>query len=41
MKMKKNNLWMLAAILTCGLMLTACSNDDVPSMPKDEVEEQL
>lgn len=29
--MKKHFLWMLAAILTCGLtatMLTACNNDD-------------
>jgi hypothetical protein len=29
--MKKNILWMLAAILTCGLMVTAlsaCSSDD-------------
>lgn len=26
--MKKNFSWMLAAILTCGLMLTACSKDD-------------
>ncbi len=26
--MKKNILWMLASILTCSLMLTACSNHD-------------
>ena len=26
--MKKNILWMLASILTCGLLLTACSNHD-------------
>ena len=32
---------MLAAILTCGLTLTSCSNDDSPISPKDEVEEQL
>lgn len=30
--MKKNLLWMMAAILTCGLMLTACSkSDDAPA----------
>ena len=28
--MKKNLLWMLAAILTCGLMTTSCSSDDNP-----------
>lgn len=28
--MKKNLLWMLAAILTCGLMMTSCSSDDNP-----------
>ena len=39
--MKKNILWMLAAILTCGLTLTSCSNYDEPSLPKDEVEAQL
>ena len=39
--MVKKNLWMLAAFLACGLMVTACSNDDDPSTPKDEVEEQL
>ena len=41
-KMKKHILWMLAVILTCGLVLTACSNDDdsvVP--PADRVEELL
>jgi muramoyltetrapeptide carboxypeptidase len=27
-KMKKSFLWMLTAILTCGLMLTSCSKDD-------------
>jgi len=32
---------MLAAFLACGLMVTACSNDDEPSTPKDEVEELL
>ena len=39
--MKKNILWMIAAILICGLMVTACSNDDNPISPKDKVEEQL
>lgn len=28
--MKKNLLWMLAAILVCGLNLTACTNNDNP-----------
>ena len=28
--MKKKNLWMLAAILLCGLLTTACSDDDDP-----------
>ena len=32
---------MLAAILTCGLMVTSCSNYDEPSLPRDAVEEQL
>ena len=35
------SLWMLAAILTCGLMVTSCSNYDEPSLPRDAVEEQL
>ena len=39
--MKKNLLTMIAAILICGLMVTACSNDDNPISPKDKVEEQL
>ena len=40
--MKQNKLWMLAAILTCGLVLTACSNSDDPiTPPTDEVEAQL
>ena len=39
--MKKNLLTMLAAIFICGLMVTACSNDDNPISPKDKVEEQL
>ena len=40
-QMKRNNRWMLAAILTCGLMVTSCSNNDEPSLPRDAVEEQL
>ena len=39
--MRKNILWMIAAILICGLMVTACSNDDNPISPKDKVEELL
>ena len=40
--MKKNLLWMLAAILICGTgLFTSCSNYDEPSIPIDEVEEQL
>ena len=40
--MKKNLLWVLAAILTCGLVITSCSNDDDSAQPStDEVEEQL
>ncbi len=34
-------LWMLAAILTCGFVLTSCSNNDSPIVPVDEVEVQL
>lgn len=26
--MKKNLLWMLAAILTCGAMFTSCASED-------------
>ena len=40
-QMKRNNTWMLAAILTCGLMVTSCSNNDEPILPRDAVEEQL
>ena len=32
---------MLTAILTCGLTITSCSNNDTPSSPTDEVEAQL
>ena len=40
--MKLVKLWMLAAILTCGLVLTSCSKDDEPVVsPTDEVEAQL
>ena len=40
--MKHVKLWMLTAILTCGLVLTSCSNDDEPVVPPtDEVEAQL
>ena len=31
--MKKNLLWMAAAIVSCGLAFTACAVDDVPSSP--------
>ena len=35
-------LWMLTAILTCGLVITSCSNDDDSVPPiTDEVEAQL
>ena len=39
--LKKNKMWMLAVILFCGLMVSSCSNNDEPSFPVDEVEEQL
>ena len=40
--MKITKLWMLAAILTCGIVLTACSNNDDPVVPPtDNVEAQL
>ena len=39
---KITKLWMLAAILTCGIVLTACSNNDDPVVPPtDDVEAQL
>ena len=40
--MNQMKLWMMAAILTCGFVITSCTNDDnpVPS-PEDEVEELL
>jgi hypothetical protein len=33
--MKKNLLWMAAAILTCGLAFTACSTEDMPAGGSD------
>ena len=42
--MKKNLLWMLAAILFCGVMTTSCSKDDddnstpTPDTPKQETQ---
>ena len=39
--MEKRLLWILTAILTCGLTITSCSNNDAPSLPQDEVEAQL
>ena len=40
--MKEMKLWMLVAILTCGLALTSCTNNDNPiAPPVDEVEAQL
>ena len=42
MKQRKNMLWMITAILTCGFVLTSCSNSDEPVVPPtDEVEELL
>ena len=42
MKQRKNILWMITAILTCGFVLTSCSNSDEPVVPPtDEVEELL
>ena len=40
--MKKKILQMLAAILSCGFVLTSCTDDDTTApMPEDEVEAQL
>lgn len=40
--MKEMKLWMLAAILICGFVLTSCLNSDDPIVsPVDEVEAQL
>ena len=42
MNMKEMKLWMLAAILICGFVLTSCLNSDDPIVsPVDEVEAQL
>ena len=42
MNQRKNILWMITAILTCGFVLTSCSNSDEPVVPPtDEVEELL
>ncbi len=41
--MKKNFLWMFAAILLCGLtvtMFTACGGDDDPVIPSNPTEEE-
>ena len=41
--MKKNLLWMFAAILLCGLtvtMFTACGGDDDPVIPSNPTEEE-
>ena len=40
--MKKTNLWLFAAILTCGLgmLLASCSDDDNSSDPLSETEQQ-
>lgn len=32
-KMKKRHLWMLGAILTCGLLTTSCASEDNPVTP--------
>jgi hypothetical protein len=35
--MKKNLVWMLAAILACGSMFTSCiSNEDSPVLPEPQ-----
>lgn len=39
--MKNLRLWMLAAILTSGLVLTSCSDDENEVTPTDDVEAQL
>ena len=41
--MKRKLLWMLAVILTNGLLITSCryDDDDVEQTPVDEVEAQL
>lgn len=41
--MKLMKKWMIAAVLTCGFVMTSCTNDDNPVGPssEDEVEEML
>ncbi len=39
--MRKYFLWMLASILSCGLAITSCSEDDGSGIRTDEVEVQL
>jgi len=39
--MKKRILWMLTAILTCGLTIISCSGDDGTNSTTDEVEARL
>ena len=39
--MRKYFLWMLVVILTCGLVITSCSEDDSSNIRTDEVEVQL
>ena len=39
--MKKNVLWVLAVILTYGLVLTSCSNNDEPAVPSTEEVEAV
>ena len=40
MKMKKNLLWMFAAILFCGVMTTSCGSDDDDSTVNDDGSDQ-
>ena len=37
--MKKNLLWMFAAILSCGMTMTSCSVEDVPGTVKPVITE--
>ena len=39
--MKKNVLWVLAVILTYGLVVTSCSNNDEPAVPSTEEVEAV
>ena len=38
---RTKKLLMLAAILTYGIILTSCTNEDSPVIPDDEIEAQL